>query len=119
MTNVLRNLIGAAAVMGITLSPASLWAAEPGADHSSGFSAALKYPDPKLNAFLKRVLSSMNLKYTVDPGPDGEWIRWMSRSAAEEQEIRRRVSQYAFAIANCKPEQTPSPAMASRAGVTC
>jgi len=69
--------------------------------------------------FLKKVLKAMHVNFTVQAGPDGEWMRWVSRGAAEEREIRHRVSQYAFIKMNCKKLSLPSPETPARPMPSC
>jgi hypothetical protein len=50
----------------------------------------LKYHEPKQAEFLKAVLKSMNLRYTVTSTPEGELVEWVSTDATQECEIQNR-----------------------------
>ena len=70
---------------------------------------ALTYNDPRLTEFHKQVLTAMKLPYftKLDEGRTAVW--WTPRSEEESFEVQYRVSQYAFAIANCPPSLWPTP----------
>ena len=86
-----------------------------GADRIVG----LRFPDPKETDFLKAVLKAMNLSYTVTATPQGELVEWTPTDAAQELEIRNRVSQFWFISTQCKGMQAPLPAQPARASLSC
>lgn len=80
---------------------------------------ALKYSDPKQTEFLKTVLTSMNLTYTVETTPEGDRVQWASTDLAQEQEIQNRVSQYWFIATQCKGMQLPPPDKPAVSDLSC
>jgi len=79
----------------------------------------LKYNEPKQTEFLKAVLKSMNLRYTVTSTPQGELVEWVSADATQESEIQNRVSQFWFISTQCSGVQPPVPTQPARAQLSC
>ena len=79
----------------------------------------LKFNEPKRTEFLKAVLKSMNLSYTVTATSQGELVEWASIDAAQEHEIQNRVSQFWFISTQCNGVQPPSPTQPARASPSC
>ena len=79
----------------------------------------LRFSEPKQTDFLKAVLKSMNLVYTVTATPEGELVEWSSTDTAQEQEIQNRVSQFWFISTQCSGMQAPLPTQPARASLSC
>ena len=79
----------------------------------------LRFNEPKQTEFLKAVLKSMNLSYTVTATPQGELVEWASTDPAQELEIQNRVSQFWFISTQCSGVQPPSPTQPARASLSC
>jgi len=79
----------------------------------------LIFKDPRETEFLKAVLRSMSLEYTVKATPDGELVEWPSNDPAQELEIQNRVSQFWFILTRCSGMRPPSPAQPARARLSC
>jgi hypothetical protein len=79
----------------------------------------LKYKEPKDTEFLKAVLTSMNVQYTVTDTPDGELVEWASTDPAQELEIQNRVSQFWFISTQCPGMPPPAPSQPARARLSC
>ena len=70
---------------------------------------ALTYDDSRLTEFHKQVLTVMKLPYAEELVDGRTAIWWTPRSEAESFEVQYRVSQYAFAVANCPLSRWPTP----------
>jgi hypothetical protein len=79
----------------------------------------LTYKEPKETEFLKAVLKSLNLHYTMTPTPDGELVEWPSTDPAQELEIQNRVSQFWFISTQCPGILPPAPLQPARARLSC
>jgi hypothetical protein len=79
----------------------------------------LKFENPKETEFLKAVLTSLGLAYTVTVTPTGELVEWASTDALQELEIQNRVSQYWFITTQCKGIQPPSPSRPALKSLSC
>jgi len=86
-----------------------------GADRVVG----LRFNKPKQTEFLKAVLKSMNLHYTVTATPEGELVEWASTDTAQELEIQNRVSQFWFISTQCSGIRPPSPTQPAVAKLSC
>ena len=75
--------------------------------------------DAKEREFLKAVLQSMNLRYTVEATAGGEMVQWPSNDPALEQEIQNRVSQFWFISTQCPRMPLPSPSQPARERLSC
>ncbi len=79
----------------------------------------LKYKEPKETDFLKAVLKSMKLRYTVTSTPDGELVEWASKDQVQELEIQNRVSQFLFISTQCPGMSPPAPSQPARPRLSC
>jgi hypothetical protein len=79
----------------------------------------LKYDDPRETGFLKAVLSSLNLAYTVTVTAGGELVEWASTNTLQEIEIENRVSQFSFITMNCKGMHPPLPSQPALKSHSC
>jgi hypothetical protein len=79
----------------------------------------LRFNEPKQIEFLKAVLKSMKLSYTVKTTSQGELVEWVSSDPEQEREIQNRVSQFWFISTQCSGLQSPSPSQPARANLSC
>ena len=79
----------------------------------------LRFGEPKQTDFLKTVLKSLNLRYTVTATPEGELVEWASTDVAQEQEIQNRVSQFWFISTQCTGMQPPLPSQPALPTLSC
>src|SRR6266851_4780501 len=79
----------------------------------------LIFKEPKRTAFLKAVLESMKLSYTVTARPDGQLVEWASDGPAQDLEIQNRVSQFWFISTQCSGMPLPSPTQPARDSLIC
>lgn len=80
---------------------------------------SLRFNEPKQIEFLKAVLKSMKLSYTVKTTSQGELVEWASSDSEQEREIQNRVSQFWFFSTQCSGVQPPSPSQPARANFSC
>ena len=80
---------------------------------------AFTYPDSQSSDFLKAVLTSLNLPFTVKDTQNGQYIEWPTDNDEQVTEIQRRVSQYNFVKDICKGLPLPSPSTPSRNKISC
>ena len=79
----------------------------------------LTFKEPKQTEFLKAVLQSMNLSYTVAATADGEFVEWASSDPAQELEIQNRVSQFWFISTQCSGMRPPLPTQPALGSLSC
>ena len=119
MRSAARLIIALAALapLMLTVTSASLSAerAKGGADRVVG----LQFNEPKQTEFLKAVLKSMKLQYTVMATPEGELVEWASTDTAQEYEIQNRVSQFWFISTQCSGMRPPLPTQPALASLSC
>jgi len=115
----MRLLIALAALgplmLTVTSDGVSAEQSKGGADRVVG----LRFNEPKQTQFLKAVLQSMNLHYTVTATPEGELVEWASIDTAQELEIQNRVSQFWFISTQCNGMRAPSPTQPALARLSC
>jgi len=58
---------------------------------------AIRY-DKASAAYLKSLLSSEGLKFSVEVRDDGEWIRWHAQNLQQQAEIDMKVAQYTISM---------------------
>jgi len=80
---------------------------------------ALTLKDSRETEFLKAVLTSLGLAYTVAVTPTGERVEWASSDAVQDQEIQNRMSQYWFITTQCKGMQPPPPSRPALKSLSC
>jgi hypothetical protein len=84
-----------------------------------GRMVALTFKDSRETEFLKAVLTSLGLAYTVTVTPTGERVEWASSDVMQDQEIQNRVSQYWFITTQCKCMQPPPPSRPALKSLSC
>jgi len=119
MRNTARLLIALATLgllmLTVTSTGVSAERSKDGADRVVG----LRFNETKQTEFLKAVLKSMKLQYTVMATPEGELVEWASRDTAQELEIQNRVSQFWFISTQCSGMRPPLPAQPALASLSC
>ena len=80
---------------------------------------AVSYGEPKQTEFLKAVLRSLNLSYSVDITQEGERVTYIPPDPKVEREIQNRVSQYWFVMRVCKGLPVPSPDQPAASELSC
>lgn len=68
----------------------------------------VRYADKESREYLKSLLSSRSMKFTVEVHEDGELIRWYPQSKEQMEEIEMRVVRHNFDL---QQERSPSPCM--------
>ena len=87
---------------------------------AKGNTAASLQLKKEQNEFLKAVLQSMNVQYTVTASPDGvESIEYYPADIAQATEISSRASQYLFIKQECPRMALPLPSQPARASLSC
>jgi hypothetical protein len=79
----------------------------------------LIFKEPKQTEFLKAVLESMKLSYTVTARADGRLVEWASDDPAKDLEIQNRVSQFWFISTQCSGMRLPLPTQPARDSLIC
>ncbi len=79
----------------------------------------LIFKEPRRTEFLKAVLESMKLSYTVNARPDGQLVEWASDDPAQDLEIQNRVSQFWFISTQCSGMRLPQPTQPARDSLIC
>ena len=87
--------------------------------HTANRYTGLTYPDKDSSDYLKLVLTSLNIQYTEEAKPNGQYIQWASDSESQEKEIRDRVGQYHFIKTICKDLPIPPPSQPAKDGLSC
>lgn len=75
--------------------------------------------DPESEEYLKKVLSAMNLAYSVKTKEGRNVIIWKSESKKQEEGVLARVSQYFFVRDICKELPLPTPNQPAKAELSC
>jgi len=86
---------------------------------TSDFNSGLIYQDEVSVVFLKKVLTSMNLKYKESNNKAGTLIQWHSTSDIQKKEISERVNQHYFITKHCKGMKAPLPSNPSLTELSC
>ena len=75
--------------------------------------------NPEHEEYLKRVLTAMNLTYSIKSKEGSNVISWKSESKEQEQEILNRVSQYFFIRDTCRELPLPTPDQPAKPELSC
>ena len=119
MSTLARFAITLAALAPLALAVADAAVSAERSKGSADRVVGLRFKEPKQTEFLKAVLKSMNLSYTVTVTPEGELVEWGSTDPAQELEIQNRVSQFWFIATQCSGTRPPLPSQPARANLSC
>jgi hypothetical protein len=75
--------------------------------------------DPESEEYLKKVLTAMDLAYSVKTKEGRNVIIWKSESKEQEKEILTRVSEYFFVRDICKELPLPTPGQPAKPELSC
>ncbi len=81
--------------------------------------SGMGWPDEEKAAFNKRVLESMNIKFTEQVLDGVYWVRWSPQDEELEKEIHARVDQFGFVRDVCPELPIPKPDQPSKKKLSC